>query len=185
MPAERPTLRAMILIAMAGLPASGKSTLARALAKALGAPVFDKDRVRAALFEPSHVEYSREQDDLVLAAIREVVRRGAASARLPLVVLDGRTYSRREQVDELVAFASELGARLEIFECVCSDASARARLAADEGSHPAKNRDFASYSRIRANREPIEREHLVLDTDANSVDELVARCLERIRTNAR
>ena len=42
----------MTLIALAGLPGAGKSTLAHVLAAELGAPVFDKDTVRAALFAP-------------------------------------------------------------------------------------------------------------------------------------
>ena len=43
---------------MAGLPGSGKSTVARALAQRIPAAVLDKDIIRAAIFPPAHVEYS-------------------------------------------------------------------------------------------------------------------------------
>ena len=52
-----------MVVIMAGLPGSGKSTVARALAERLPATVLDKDVIRAALFAPAHVEYSRVQDD--------------------------------------------------------------------------------------------------------------------------
>jgi adenylylsulfate kinase-like enzyme len=52
-------------VLLAGLPATGKSTLARALAERLeGAAVLDKDRVRAALFPGDMVDYTTEQDEL-------------------------------------------------------------------------------------------------------------------------
>ena len=58
-----------MLIAMAGLPGSGKSTAAAYLAERLGAVVLDKDRVRAALFPPPVLDYSAEQDEITMAAL--------------------------------------------------------------------------------------------------------------------
>jgi len=52
-----------MIVIMAGLPGTGKSTLARALAQRLPGTVLDKDAIRAALFQPPHVEYSLAQDD--------------------------------------------------------------------------------------------------------------------------
>ena len=58
-----------MLIVMAGLPGTGKSTLAGRLAAELGGVVLNKDAVRALLFPPPVLDYSREQDDLVMQAI--------------------------------------------------------------------------------------------------------------------
>jgi predicted kinase len=52
-----------MLIAMAGLPGTGKSTLAHHLADACASIVLDKDSIRAALFPIDQVEYSTRQDD--------------------------------------------------------------------------------------------------------------------------
>lgn len=166
----------MKLVALAGLPGSGKSTLARALAAALRAPLLDKDRVRAALFAPEEIEYSREQDDLVLACIHRVVAFHAQRARVPAVVLDGRTYSRAEQVTELRALAARLGAPLALIECTAAPATLRERLARDarEGTHPAANRSFEMVEALRASAEPLTGRRLVLATDAQPLDELVA-----------
>src|SRR5689334_7010040 len=52
-----------MIVMMAGLPGSGKSTVARAIAQRLPGTVLDKDVIRAALFDPARIEYSQEQDD--------------------------------------------------------------------------------------------------------------------------
>src|SRR5258708_1848329 len=63
-PAVRALAEALpMIVIMAGLPGTGKSTLARALSQCLPAAVLDKDSIRASLFQPAYVEYSRLQDD--------------------------------------------------------------------------------------------------------------------------
>ncbi len=172
----------MKLVALAGLPGTGKSTLARELAARLAAPLLDKDRVRAALFAPEEIEYSREQDDLVLACIHRALEFHARRARVPAVVLDGRTYSRREQVTELRALAARLGTPLALLECTAAPEVVRARLEQDAraGSHLAGNRSFELYERLRAAADPIAGPKLVLATDALSLAQLVETALAHI-----
>ena len=55
-----------MIVVMRGLPGSGKSALARALAQRMNAVVLDKDAVRAALFPGSTTEYTTAQDDFVI-----------------------------------------------------------------------------------------------------------------------
>lgn len=51
---------------MAGLPGTGKSTVARGLAKKTAGCVLSKDEIRAALFAPDDIEYSTAQDDFCM-----------------------------------------------------------------------------------------------------------------------
>jgi predicted kinase len=55
-----------MIIPMAGLPGTGKSTLARELAARTGGRVLSKDEFRHALFAANEIEYSSRQDDFCL-----------------------------------------------------------------------------------------------------------------------
>jgi len=169
----------MKLVALAGLPGTGKSTLARELARRLGAPLVDKDRVRAALFAPEEIEYSRAQDDLVMELVHRTLEHRARAGRVAAVVLDGRTYGRRAQVEALRALAARLGTPLALVECTAAPAVVRARLVRDaaEGAHPAANRSVELYERLRAEAEPIEGPKLLLATDERPLPELVEAAL--------
>lgn len=153
------------LIVMTGLPGTGKSTVARALGPKLGAIVIDKDIVRAALFAPEAIEYSAEQDDFVVRLMLETA--GYLFGRNPArpVILDGRTYSRRYQLEIVEEFARRAGAGLSVIECVCSEASAVARIEADMATHLARNRTPDLYRAQKAAWEGIPEPKCVIDTD--------------------
>jgi predicted kinase len=153
-----------MLILMAGLPGSGKSTLSRRLAAELGGTVLDKDEIRGALFTPGDIEYSTEQDDFCMGIMLKVAGylfRKDASRR---VFLDGRTFSRTYQLARATGFAEALSQPWKILECVCSEKTARERLAEDAG-HVAANRDFELYLRVKARFEEITLPKTVIDTD--------------------
>jgi predicted kinase len=168
----------MLLIALAGLPGTGKSALAHELVACLGCPCFDKDRVREAIFGPKAVEYSAEQDDVVVRALFASIASTARTRRFAHAILDGRTFTRRAHVLELQAFGEEHAIEIALVECQCRDDIARARIERDRehGAHVARNRDLDLYTRLRAARELIEIQHVVLDTDERSPAEL-ARAL--------
>jgi predicted kinase len=162
-----------MIVIMAGLPATGKSTLARALAHAGGGIVLDKDVIRSVLFPPDYVEYSNEQDDFCQALMLETAE--YLTKRHPglRIFLDGRTFSRKYQIDGVIEAACRLCSEWRIIECVCAEESARQRLDASRLSHPARNRSFELYRRIRAQFEAIRGPKLVVDTDV-SLEECVA-----------
>lgn len=160
-------------VLMAGLPGAGKTTLARALAERLRGAVLNKDEVRAALFPGSLTDYTREQDDLAMAAIYQAAAYLARHGRAPFLFLDGRTYSRREQVEQAIAAAEAAGCRWRILHLVCADEVARQRL--ERGGHVAANRDYALYLRLKRSFEPLERPALEVDTSEPDAG-LVERC---------
>jgi adenylylsulfate kinase len=156
-----------MLILMAGLPATGKSTLARELAVRTSGRVLSKDEIRHALFLTEEIEYSLRQDDYCLRVMLETA--GYLLARNPrrAIFLDGRPFSRRYQVENVLAAASSMHQSWRILECVCSDETARRRLESDShsGSHPAGNRDYQLYLEVKSRLEAITRPKTVIDTD--------------------
>ena len=153
-----------MLILMAGLPGTGKSTLCRGLALELGGTVIDKDHVRAALFDPKDIEYSTEQDEFCMRIMLKVagyILRKDPSRR---VFLDGRTFSCQYQLKRATGYAAAIGQPWRILECVCSEQTARQRIESD-AQHVAANRDFNLYLQIKASFEEITLPKTVIDTD--------------------
>jgi len=155
---------AVTWVLLAGLPGTGKSTLARALAARLDGAVLDKDKVREALFPGALTDYSREQDDLCVHAMLEAAAYLTERQRAQFIFLDGRTFSRREQIDEVIGAAERAGARWRILHVTCSDAVAEARLSRIDPNNPAKNRNAALYRDIKNRFEAIAYPKLEVGT---------------------
>jgi adenylylsulfate kinase len=171
-----------MIVILAGLPGTGKSTLARALAARLDGAVLDKDVIRAALFAPGRIEYSREQDDFVLEIMLQAATWLLAKDPRLTALLDGRTFSRRYQRERAIGFCAEIGTDWRLIECVCAEETALRRLAEDaaRGAHPAANRTPELYYKVRKGWEEIEEPRLVIDTDA-PLERCVVRGLEYVR----
>jgi predicted kinase len=153
-----------MLILMAGLPGTGKSTLSRALAAELGGTVIDKDQVRASLFLPADIEYSTPQDDFCMAVMLKVAGYLFRKDPSRFIFLDGRTFSRTYQLKRATGFAEAIGQPWRILECICSEDIARQRLS-DDPSHLAANRGFDLYLQVKARFEEITFSKTVIDTD--------------------
>jgi predicted kinase len=163
-----------IWVIFAGLPGTGKSSLAKALAERLGAAILDKDRVRGALFPDALTDYSAEQDQLCMRAMLEAAAYLTERRRVKYIFFDGRTFSTQGQIEDVLLVAKQAGARWRILHVTCADAVAEERLARNDPSHPAKNRDPALYRRIKQHFEPILQPRLEVDTTLGIDGELEA-----------
>jgi predicted kinase len=171
-----------MIVLLAGLPGTGKSTLARELASHTAGRVLSKDEIRHAIFRPDEIEYSTPQDDYCLQIMLETAGHFLTRNPSRAIFLDGRPFSRRYQIENVIAAAASLLQPWRILECVCSDQTARDRIARHEGTgaHPAGNRDYQLYLEVKARFEAIVHPKTVIDTE-RALQTCVQQALAAVR----
>lgn len=135
-PAERSILRSIILIS--GAPASGKSTLARALADGLGFPLLSKDTIKESLFESlgshlgSSVGSAAELSRLLSRAAMDLL--WSLAPCCPDVILEANFRPKSQHERE--RFTALEGRKLEIYcHCTPEEAARRFRERATTARH--------------------------------------------------
>ena len=168
-----------MLVVFTGLPGTGKSAIAEAIARELGAPVFSVDPLEATLLR---LGITREQrSDVAAYALAHTLADGQL-ARGQSAVIDAvnGVPAVREQWE---ALARRWDAPLVWIKTICSDEAAhRARV---EG----RNRGIEGFvheptwddvEQVRATwYEPFAGEALVLDA-VDPLDENISRALDRV-----
>ena len=174
-----------MIVLMAGLPGSGKSTLARELAQRTSGRVLSKDDLRHAIFKFEEIEYSTRQDDFCQELMLRTAGYLFSGNPEKIVFLDGRPFSRRYQIANVVAAADTLHQPWRILECVCTEETVKSRLEVDAqtGSHPAGNRSFQLYLDVKARFETIVHPKAVIDM-SQPLTECVDRALAILRATA-
>jgi predicted kinase len=172
-----------MIVLMAGLPGSGKSTLAREVAARTAGRVLSKDELRHAIFLPAEIEYSSPQDDYCLQIMMETAGFLLSRKQTRMIFLDGRPFSQRYQIENVIGAAESLGQPWRILECVCSEETARRRLEADAEVHPARNRDFQLYLEVKGRFEAIVHPKTVIET-VRPLETCVERAMAALRSSA-
>jgi predicted kinase len=163
---------------MAGLPGTGKTTLAHELALRTGDRVLSKDDIRHTLFSADEIDYSSQQDDFCLYLMLETAGYLLQKGRSRIVFLDGRPFSRRYQIDNVLNAAASLHQNWRILECICPEEVARERIEKQSasGGHAAANRDYELYLKVKSRFEAITLPKTVIDT-AQSLEACVQQAL--------
>jgi predicted kinase len=173
------------VVAVGGVIASGKSTIAVALGLALGAPVVESDRTRKHLLGVAPTEAVHDAEwsgaygsDATEQVYAELLRRAriVVESRRP-IVLDAsfRSEADRRAVREL---AAELGVPFFFVECRVDHDVCRERLRARARGASISDGREQIFEAFVARWEPVEElrseEHIVVDTTldlATSVEE--------------
>ena len=156
-----------MIVLMAGLPGTGKTTLAGQLASRMSGRVLSKDEIRGAVFLKEEIDFSSRQDDLCVEMILDVAAHLLEKDPSRMIFLDGRPFSHRYQIDNVLAKADSLHQPWRILECTCSENTAKRRLEEDaaSGAHDAGNRDYQLYLAVKARFEAIVLPKTLIDTD--------------------
>ena len=161
------------LILFAGLPGTGKSTLAYRLAKEKGWCVLSKDQINRSL-ERERIDNGRAGYE-VLLDLAELNLRNSVSVILDASFGFARLRSRAEEI------AKQYEARFFGIECICSDEQSlkkrfEMRPEMVTGWQPA---DWLEYNRVKNYWEKWENAHLRLDA-TGSVEENYKKLIEYI-----
>ena len=171
-----PPVAEQALLLMKGFPATGKSTLAEALARRLGWPLVDKDDIK------DHTAALPDGNRLAYAILWQVVRR---QLLLGLSVIADSPLSYPETYATGRQLAAEYGAHLLVVEVRLAEAEWRRRLEArppSASSHkiagwPAMQTLLATYNGVW--NYPIDpRHHVIVDGElsvATQCDQVLAR----------
>ena len=170
-----------MLIVMAGVPATGKSTIARALAASIDLVVFSVDPIEAAMLRAG--VSPREPTGLAAYVVAEqLAREHLLAGRDALIDAVNDAAEAREQWRSL---ASALGTPLVYIEVFCSDADTHRRRLHARRHQPAEIPEPA-WSSLRARRAALDawdEPRLRLDS-MNPLDENLASALAHIQKGA-
>jgi predicted kinase len=154
----------MNLIIFSGLPGTGKSTLAEAIGRDLGIPVFAKDWLEATLLR-SELKPTKEEKSLGFAGYELLTTLAERQLMLDQsVILDSVAASQaiRRTWREL---SEKYGADCRVIECICSDESLhRSRLNSRTRNIPGWHElEWSEIERVKQYYFPWEEERLILD----------------------
>jgi len=156
-----------------GLPASGKSSLARRAAEALFMPCLQSDRLRKQSSSPIRevVDFGQGSYSLgkrahlyamMLGQAHDILKKGRS------VALDA-TFSSIKWRDEARQLASDLDTNIIFAECRCREKTTTARLKARENRPGLSDARLRNFNQIKDNYEPMTElppeTHLLIDTD--------------------
>jgi predicted kinase len=168
--------RAPLLVAMAGLPGTGKSSVALGLSQALGLPILSVDPIESAILDAG-VQQGYESG---LAAYLVAERLAGDFLASGIGVVIDAVNAVPEARGTWERLAAERGGRLEIIECVITDATEhRARLAGRSRGLTMGEPAWADVERRREQWTRWTRESLVLDA-MRPLDDNVREALRRL-----
>jgi predicted kinase len=148
-----------MLVLVCGLPGTGKSTVAKELAKSINGKLLRTDIIRKEVFKkPKYTEREKQNVyELLFSRAEQLLSKNISC------VLDGTFYKKslREKAHDV---AKKTGAKFEIIECICPEKVIHKRMKKRTKTSDASDADFRIYEKMKNEYEPIEEKHIVIDT---------------------
>ncbi len=163
------------LVVMRGYPGTGKSTIARAIATSLHAPLIDRDIIRQASVDifGNHPDIGRFSYELMFALTREQLRLG-----LSMVVDTPLTY--RTTYEQAKSMAAEFHVPMLVVHCKCSPEVQKRRLEERKGRvSPFQITSWEEWQQWKKRFEDFDDGGCEIDT-ANTLDDSLSKVMRTI-----
>lgn len=147
------------LILVCGLPGTGKTTVAEAIAAKAKAYVLSTDVIRREVVDKP--DYSENEKEMVYNLVFGMAQQMLGSSKNVLV--DG-TFYRKELRDKVKKIAASMKSELVIVEVICDENAVRERLAKRCKGCCTSDADFSVYLKLKKSFEPIKEKHFTIDT---------------------
>lgn len=155
-----------LAILVSGLPGSGKTYFAKRLAPAIGACYFSTDVMRRTKTPERTYTYAERA-----SVYQELLDRFDKTLHAAQTVVMDATFYKQELRDAFTNAAKRAMARVVWIEVVADEEVVRQRLSQPRDDSDA---DYAVYLKIKADQEPITEPHLVLHSDRDTVEAMIA-----------
>lgn len=160
------------LIVIFGLPGTGKTTLARALAEALQWPHYNTDIIRDQ--EGKRQQYDRETKEIIYRKLIESTRDALGTGQG--VIVDG-TFYREDLREPFRELGRTLGVPVKWVEVHAAEDVVRERVSQPR---PYSEADYEVYLKIREAFEPLQEASLQVYTDRESMATMLEKVLKYI-----
>jgi predicted kinase len=155
-----------MIVIVFGLPGSGKSFFASRLAKIINADYINSDRIRKEIFK--NRTYSEQEKAGVYQAMHEKMKEAIhQNKNLVLDATFHKSETRKPFIEE-----SEGKESVFVIEVIADENIIRKRLKKDR---PDSEADFDVYKFIKQQYEPLNREHLLLESTDENIDEMLKK----------
>ena len=165
-----------VLVAVSGLPGTGKSYFSAKLAEKLPFVILESDTLRKVLFSPP--AYTARESAYLFQAIHSLIERLLKKGISLILDATNLSEAHREELDHI---AEKLDAKLVIVRVEAPPEIVQARLRARVGNrYSQSDADWSVYKKMKPYVEEIRRKHYAVDTSRD-----IAPVLKKIAREVR
>ena len=161
------------IIIVSGLPGSGKSYFARALAQRLGASYINSDIIRNE--EGARGKYSISDKVRIYKIMAERASENISAGKS--VVVDG-TFYMNAMVRLFMTLSTTLSIPIHFILVVADEDLVRQRLSRPRQDSEA---DFNVYLKIKERLEPLQIPHLTIQSGEDNIDQMLATAIDYLQ----